>query len=280
MMNSFEKISQLKITASLSKTGDKTIIKDSFFTSPFKIMKPFERDDGGISVFQQTASAGVLAGDTQEHSFIIEDNAIFEIKSQSFEKIFKMDEGEKATRKIFAQVGKNATFIYGPLPCIPFEDSCFESESNIELSENSKLLYKDCITAGRKAFGEEFKFKKYQNRISIWKTENECKKLIFRDNTVFEGQKKSEKMKKDIFFGEFSHLGTMILIGFGLTSKKVNKILELPEKLLYLDNEESLNKIQIGVSDFGNGICVKILANSAEEIENIFNKLKKSVFMH
>lgn len=271
-MNNFSKTSQLKITASLSKSGDKTIIKDSFFTSPFKIMKPFERSDGGISIFQQTASAGILAGDTQEHSFLIEENAILEIKSQSFEKLFKMDDGEKATRKISAKVKENATFIYSPLPCIPFENSNFESETNIELSENAKLIYKDCITSGRKAFGEEFLFKKYKNKIQIWKKSSESKKLIFRDNTVFEG---SEKMKNLTFFDGFSHLGTMLLIGFGLTSKKVNEILGLPEKLLYLNqvDKNDNEKMQIGVSDFGNGICIKILANSAETIGEVFSRI-------
>ena len=60
-MNQFGKISRLELTAALSR-GGKTFLQDSFFTSPFKVMKPFE-SGGAITVFQQSASAGILAGD-------------------------------------------------------------------------------------------------------------------------------------------------------------------------------------------------------------------------
>ena len=60
-MNNFNRISELKIKASLNSAG-KTVLEDQFFTAPFKIMKPFARDDGGITVYQQSASAGIMAG--------------------------------------------------------------------------------------------------------------------------------------------------------------------------------------------------------------------------
>jgi len=265
--NNFGKTSIFKITTSLSKTGDKTIVKDSFFTAPYKIMKPFERKDGGIKIFQQTASAGIMAGDVQEHNFIIEKNAILEIVSQSFEKIFKMNENEKAIRKISAKIEENATFIYTPQPTVPFEDSNFESETKIKMSKNAKLVYKDTITCGRKEFGEMFKFRKYKNLIEI-KNDN---KMIFRDNTVFFG---SEKMKNETMFGSYSHLGTLLLIGFDLTSKKVNEMLDIPEKLLYINENDKNEDSLIGVSNFKNGICVKVLSTSAEKIESILSKIK------
>lgn len=272
-MNSFGKTSQFKITASLSKSGNKTIVKDSFFTAPFKIMKPFERKDGGISVFQQTASAGILAGDTQEQEILVEKGATLEIISQSFEKIFKMEEGEMASRKIQATVEENATLFYTPLPCVPFEDSNFQNETKIHLSESSRLFYKDCITSGRKAFGEEFLFTRFANKIEIRQNINGEEKLIFRDNTVFEGKEieNIKRMKSATMFDGFSHAATIILVGFGLSSKDVNRMLNLPEKLLYTEeNLKSEGKMLVGVTDFGHGICVRILANSAEAIKKVF----------
>ena len=86
-MNNFNRISELKIKASLNSAG-KTVLEDQFFTAPFKIMKPFARDDGGITVYQQSASAGIMAGDQQKHDFFVNDGATLELVSQSFEKIF------------------------------------------------------------------------------------------------------------------------------------------------------------------------------------------------
>ena len=117
-MNQFNHVSRFEITATCARSG-KTFIEDSFFTSPFKIMKPFAQDDGSISVFLQSASPGILEGDTQIHKINVKSGAGLEIKSQSFEKIYKMDEGKSAERKITAEVAENASLIYRPLPCIP-----------------------------------------------------------------------------------------------------------------------------------------------------------------
>ena len=39
------------------------------------------------------ASAGIMAGDSQEFSYHVKEGADLEVLSQSFEKIHKMDEG-------------------------------------------------------------------------------------------------------------------------------------------------------------------------------------------
>ncbi len=46
-----------------------------------------------MTVMMQTASAGILKGDTQELNFDIRDNASMELVSQSYEKLHKMDGG-------------------------------------------------------------------------------------------------------------------------------------------------------------------------------------------
>ena len=279
-MNQFGKVSRFEITAASSKSG-RTFIKDSFFTSPFKIMKPFQKDDGGISVFQQTASPGILAGDRQEHSIIVEKAASLEIVSQSFEKIFKMEENELAERKICAKVGEGATLIYAPNPCIPFAKSNFVSSTKISLSAGAKLIYEDCICAGRVACGEIFDFTTYKNLIEICREE----KLIFRENSFFEGGEKKNLLQSEVSFGEFTHSGTMLIFGFGKTLSEVRKILNLEEKLLYTEefrnnagtsclNEEIL--IEASETD-SEDIVVRILGKSAQKIQEIFSNLKTKI---
>lgn len=279
-MNQFGKTSELKITAAKNSHG-KTFVKDSFFTAPFKIMKPFERADGGIKIFQQSASAGVMAGDTQEFSFEIQNGAILEIASQSFEKIFKMEDDENAERKITAEVAPDAKFIYTPLPCIPFAGSNFKSRAKINLADkSSKLIYQDCISCGRKAHGELFDYKKYQNLVEI-----KCEgKLVFRDNLSFEGSDcgknpiKKLILQSETMFRNFSHLGSMVIFNFDLKPADFFEILEIDEKLLYTaENLEKIKKNSASLASVtlteGNGIAIKILANSAEEIQNLFEKI-------
>ena len=109
MDNKFGKISRISACAAL-KDG-RTILEDLSFTAPYKIMMPFEKENGGIQIMPLCASAGIMAGDSQEFSYHVKEGADLEVLSQSFEKIHKMDEGS-AARTIEVQVDKNATLYY------------------------------------------------------------------------------------------------------------------------------------------------------------------------
>ena len=122
MDNKFGKVSRISACAAL-KDG-KTILEDLSFTAPYKIMMPFEKENGGIQIMPLCASAGIMAGDSQEFSYHVKEGADLEVLSQSFEKIHKMDEGS-AARTIEVQVDKNATLYYYPQPVIPFAQSAF-----------------------------------------------------------------------------------------------------------------------------------------------------------
>ena len=278
-MNQFGKVSRFELTAARSKNGT-TFIKDSFFTSPFKIMKPFQKEDGGITVFQQSASPGILAGDTQKHNIIVEKGANLEIVSQSFEKIFKMEEGEKAERKISASVGEGGTLIYAPNPCIPFAKSNFVSSTKISLAKDSRLIYEDCICAGRVAGGEVFDFTRYKNMIEIYREG----RMVFRENLFLEGsdgQTRPERkalLQGKTMFGDFTHCGSMLIFGYSkITSlEKLRSALGLEEKLLYTEEKAKSNpqKIQIEVTENEYGdFIIRCLSNRAESIQNAFGTL-------
>ena len=248
-------------------------------------MKPFQNEDGGITVFQQSASPGILAGDAQKHIIMVEKGANLEIVSQSFEKIFKMEEGEKTERKISASVGEGGILIYAPNPCIPFAKSNFVSSTKISLAKGARLIYEDCICAGRVACGEIFDFTAYKNLIEIRREE----KLIFRENNFFEGGEKKNLLQSEVSFGHFTHSGTMLIFGFEKTVKEVREILGLEEKLLYTEeyrrkacgvgkNPSANEKILIEASETDSGdIVVRVLGKGAQEIQNVFSALKDKI---
>ena len=73
MDNKFGKISRISACAAL-KDG-KTILEELSFTAPYKIMMPFERENGGIQIMPLCASAGIMAGDSQNFFYHVKEYA-------------------------------------------------------------------------------------------------------------------------------------------------------------------------------------------------------------
>lgn len=101
--NKFGKISRLSIRTG-SRDG-KTIVEDLSFTAPYKVMTPFPKEDGGISIMPLCASAGIMEGDVQEFTFQVLEGSNLEFLSQSFDKVHKMKEG-LARRSVTVEVKK------------------------------------------------------------------------------------------------------------------------------------------------------------------------------
>lgn len=277
-MNQFTHVSRFEITASRAASGN-TFIEDSFFTSPFKIMKPFAQEDGSIAVFLQSASPGILEDDSQIHKIKVNKGAGLEIRSQSFEKIFKMDEGKSAERKITAEVAEDAALIYRPLPCIPFSQSNFSSTTEINLAGNSRLIYEDCICAGRCAHGEIFDFTRYKNLIKIYHEGH----LVYRDNLFLQGSdggnhpERKALLQGKTMFSSCTHCGGMLIFGYSRITnlKQLRAALGLEEKLLYTEQSSPTDtSVDISENDHGDFI-IRCLANSAEKIQKLFEQARK-----
>ena len=103
-------------------------------------MAPFEKENGGIQIMPLCASAGIMAGDSQEFSYHVKEGADLEVLSQSFEKIHKMDEGS-AARTIEVQVDKNAKLYYYPQPVIPFAQSAFGQQNDYPFWKTQPPVY-------------------------------------------------------------------------------------------------------------------------------------------
>ena len=183
--NHFGKTSEMRIKAS-ARNG-RTILEDVYFTAPYKIMNPFEKEDGsgGISVMPLCASAGIMAGDVQKFDYVVGPGADLEILSQSFEKIHKMDQGS-ASREIAIAVAAGGTLWYYPQPVIPFAGSAFDSKMEIHLADiTSKLFLLDILSCGRSVSGERFAYLRFGSKVQIYRGN----KLVYRDNTRYEPAK-------------------------------------------------------------------------------------------
>lgn len=256
MKNQFGRKS--KVHLHIGQDEGRTFLKDVLFRAPFKVMSPFQREGQGIECMILSASAGIMAGDIQEFSFVIEEGSIAKITGQSFEKIHRMEEG-KAVRKTKITVGKNASLCYDPLPTIPFAGSVFESNMKVYLEdESSRFIFSEVLSCGRATSGERFRYDKYQSLVEIF----QGKKYLYRDNIRY--IPKEIPMNCIGMYEGYSHLANVVFCNTGINEEVCRKIqIELEE-----DDE-----IHAGMTCIGNGSGVlRLFGNGAQKLEELCNK--------
>ena len=136
-----------------------------------------------VQVMVMSVSAGIMAGDAQRIDVHVGTGAALQVTSQAFEKIHRMDEGGRATRRVRLRVDAGGYLDYRPLPQIPFAGSAFASDTRIELaSPTARLVYGEVLSCGRAARQERFAYRSYRNRVEV----RVAGAPVFIDNTVYE----------------------------------------------------------------------------------------------
>ncbi|HCT65459.1 MAG TPA: urease accessory protein UreH [Lachnospiraceae bacterium] len=257
--NNFGKASLLNIST-IEKNG-RTVITDEYFTAPFKIMKPFQKDDGSINVMILTVSAGLMEGDRQEITLNVGEGSSVSITSQSFEKIHKMEDGY-ASRNTNIVMGENSFLHYSPLPVIPFAESNYRAITNISLKKTSQLILSEVISCGRYCCDERFLYKNFSSFTEVRRE----KRLIYRDNSVF--RPAESDMGKDGFYEGSTHLLSLTAFGFKEYSKIKDKLNNMIDEL----------KLDAGVSlTFDKDLVFRVLGNSGDELYHISQRVAQLI---
>lgn len=257
MNNQFGKTSKFQLSTAF-KDG-KTVVKDISFTAPFKFMNPFYEKKDFMTVMLLTASAGIMAGDRQELDICVGKHSKVEFVSQAYEKIHKMDEGF-AKRYMHIAVRANACLHYMPLPTIPFADSDYRCKVDVELEdESSQFIFSEILCCGRVAYGEEFKYSRFENKICIYQKGE----LVYRDNTCYEPQKMD--MRGFGMYEGYTHLANVVICN---KQKSEDFILQVRNLL------DSFKDIDGGVTKtFAGHIVVRILGKNAQQLTEVIEKI-------
>lgn len=258
MENKFGKIS--RITACAALKNGKTILEDLSFTAPYKIMAPFEKENGGIQIMPLCASAGIMEGDSQEFSYHVKEGADLEVLSQSFEKIHKMDEGS-SSRTISVQVDPHAVLYYYPQPVIPFAQSSFTSTMTIHLAdETSRLFLLEIISCGRNAHEERFQYRRFASKVQIFRGQ----KLIYRDNTCYLPDQMP--MEGIGMYEGYTHMANLFLSRTEYADTLLNEIREI------LDGDPEIDGGATTLS--GGDLAVRIFGHRAQKLQQTAEKIK------
>ncbi len=236
--------------------NNKTVVTDMFFTPPYKTCVPFY-ENNRAKVVIMSCTAGILSGDNLEINISTGDNCDLTVSDQGYTKIFNTRNGH-AIQKINISAGENSRVSYLPHPIIPFENSNFTSLLTANLKSTSKAFISDITSSGRVAMGECFSMKSYQTRMEIFIDD----KLVMTDNTAIIP---SEFDYTELgFFENYTHIG--LLYAYLPQQCDENKLLEKAR------NSNSAN-IMIGASRCQKGVVIRTLANTGDEILNLFNQL-------
>ena len=257
--NKFGRISEVKLETEYR--DGKVILSDLYFTAPFKIMQPFYPRPDYMQVMVLSASAGIMEGDVQEFSLHIKEGTQMEYLSQAYEKIHKMKEG-KARRHTKIQVEKNAFLKYAPLPTIPFKDSAFENDLEVDLADDtSHFLFQEILSCGRAACKERFAYRMYHNQVSVRKKGQ----LIYRDNTRYEPL--DFYMEGLGMYEGYTHLANLVFFNIEKSEKWITEVRELVDRI---------SDIEGGVTRITSGdVAVRILGKGAESLLKILDKIQK-----
>lgn len=260
--NQFGKVSQLSLTAAVR--DGRTYLEDVYFTAPYKLMAPFEKEDGGIQVMPLCASAGIMKGDVQRFEYNIGSGADVEVLSQSFEKVHRMD-GGCARREITAKVEAGAKLYFYPQPVIPFAGSAFESDMEIRLEDGSSFLFMlDIISCGRSAGNERFGYRKFASAVRVYREG----RLIYRDNARYEPEKMP--MEGTGMYEGYSHLANMFITSSGYGAEKIAELQEQIWAVLDSDSE-----CEGGVTRLaGDDLAVRVFGNRAQKLQSIADKIR------
>lgn len=240
----------------------KSVVTDRYFTSPLKLGMPQMRGER-LQVILMMASAGILKGDTFEYEIVCDAGTKSRLTEQSYTKIFDTGDGG-AKRKQHVCLHGDASLYYKPSAVIPFRNSTFDGDTIIDLDQESEFAWADIMTAGRVAMQESFAFQHYRNRV--------CVQIegypVWMDHCLIEpGQMEAASL---FFYDGHTHQGTFYYYG---PQEKQERILKWREDV----TARLLPGICMGVTKAMKGICVRVLADTAQDIEEIFDEIARKI---
>jgi urease accessory protein len=250
-------ISRLHIAAGFK--NNKTYLKNSFCTSPFKIGNITEdRRKSLIKLMLMSSSPGILDNDSYEIKIDIEENAELQISTQGYQRIFTMQNGAKQTINI--SLAENASLCYLPHPSVPHKSSLFKSVNTIYLKTNHNLIWNEIVTCGRKLSNEAFAFTSFHNTTNIYLNG----KLVVKENLLIEPAKTNISAIGQL--EGYSHQSSLLFINNKADCRYLMQ--DCIELLAPIEG------IEYGISELPvNGFTIRMLGNKGEQLFEIQNRL-------
>jgi len=242
----------------------KTVITKQFSQVPLQIQRALypERSLPGMAyLYVISPSGGILQGDRYRTDILLKNKAAAHMTTQGATRIYSMN-SNSASQMLNITVDKNCYFEYIPDQIIPYKNSRYYQKVNLDVHDNSTLIYSEILTPGRVAMGESFEYD-----ICFLRThsKNQDKKIRFLENTKIEPKK--QRLKDFGILGDYKITGTVYVL-----TRKEN-VIELENAIN--ENIKNTKKVSAGTSILPDesGIIIRILGNKTDSIFDMIFKI-------
>lgn len=256
-------ICNLEITVA-SREGH-SFLKDVYMTQPFKVVPVGQnRDDKAAYLMIMNSSPGILSGDDHRIRIKVEEGANLQLKSQSYQRLFKM--GTSASQQMSVELLANSVFSYVPHPVVPHQDSSFNSSNKVILADNCLFMLGEIITCGRRYSGEIFQYAHFQNLTEIYYHDQ----LILKDNILL--QPSVMPLSSMGLLEGYTHQGTFIFLN--TRDIIVDELISL-----FFEKLQTLTHVSVGISPTQHsGFVIRILGNGGELIFDFFQQVQDYIW--
>lgn len=257
------KVGILDLELQRNDTG-KTVLTKQFSQVPLFIQRtlyPEESLPDMAYLYVISPSGGILQGDRYKMDISLKNKAISHMTTQGATRIYSMN-SNYSSQIINITVEEDCYFEYIPEQIIPYKNSRYYQKVNLNVHDNSTLIYSEVLTPGRVAMNESFEYDICYLRMHCTNQDN---KIRFLENTKIEPKKQT--VKDFVILGEYDTVGTVYIL-----TRKENVI-----ELENIINQAIKNpdKVSIGTSitPDESGIIIRILGNKTEDIFDVIFKI-------
>lgn len=251
----------------LSANSDgKTIISKQYSQDPLLLQRALYPENSLPNMaylYVMSSAGGILQGDRHKIDISLKNNSLVHLTTQGATRVYGMN-SNYASQIVNITLGENCYLEYIPDQIIPYKNSRYYQKVNLNVNENSNLVYSEILTPGRVAMGESFDYDICYMRTNC---KNQEEKIRFIENLKIEPKK--QQPQNFGLLGEFQTLGTVFI----LTQKENVQELETTLNEKIIKNE----KLSAGTSILPDesGIILRVLGNKTEDVsDSVFDTLK------
>lgn len=242
----------------------KTVVTKQFSQVPLQIQRALYPEillPEMAYLYVISSSGGILQGDRYKTDIILKNKAIAHMTTQGATRIYGMN-SNSASQIVNITVNENCYFEYIPDQIIPYKNSRYYQKVNLNVHNNSTLIYSEVLTPGRVAMKESFEYDICYLRTYC---NNQNKKIRFLENTKVEPKK--TRMEDFGVLGEYEIVGTVYI----LTRK--DNINRLEDNLN--EHIKNLEGVSVGTSIIPDesGIIIRVLGNKTDNVFNVIFKI-------
>jgi urease accessory protein len=257
------KVGILQLKLEMDPGTGKTVIREQYCRVPLFIQRAIYLEEtlpAMAYVYIISPSGGILQGDRYRIDIMLSNNALAHVTTQGATRIYKMEKNY-GTQMVNINIGKGSYLEYIPDQIIPFRNSRFYQEVELNVHDNATMIYSETIVPGRVASGEKFVYD-----ICYIKTiaKNQSGKHRFIDILKLDPKKKT--LTADGILGNFDIVGTIYIVTKECFLKDVQYNINVKIKEFEVES-----KLSGGTSILParQGIIVRILGKTTEDVKNL-----------